>query len=135
MQHDAIYYLRNHNCHKCHQSSILVAIALFSPIIEQIYGDSFVGLASVIVITAISSIFESICDIYVQEFISRGHNWITLLGYIVRNYGSLLIALPLLLKYGNQNGALMAFVAIMISQIIYCIMLHMLYKYKIQSKQ
>lgn len=111
------------------------AIALFSPIIEQIYGDSFVGLASVIVITAISSIFESICDIYVQEFISREHNWITLLGYIVRNYGSLLIALPLLLKYGNQNGALMAFVAIMISQIIYCIMLHMLYKYKIQSKQ
>ena len=111
-----------------------LGVALFSPIIEQIYGDSFVGLAHVIIITAISSIFESLSDIYVQEFISRGYNWITLLGYIVRNYGSILIALPLLLKFGNSYGALMAFIAILISQIIYCIMLHVLYRYKIQTK-
>ena len=111
-----------------------LGVALFSPIIEQIYGDSFVGLAHVIIITAISSIFESLSDIYVQEFISRGYNWITLLGYIVRNYGSILIALPLLLKFRNSYGALMAFIAILISQIIYCIMLHVLYRYKIQTK-
>ncbi|MBQ9138117.1 MAG: oligosaccharide flippase family protein [Alistipes sp.] len=103
-------------------------IALLSPVIEQIYGDSFVGLAPVIVVCAISSIFESICDIYVQEFISQGRNWINFVGYVFRNYGSLLVALPLLMKFGNHHGAFMAYGAIMVIQIVYCILLHILYK-------
>lgn len=111
-----------------------VVIALGSPIIEQIYGDSFVGLAPIIVVTAVLSIFESICDIYVQEFISRGYNWITLAGYIFRNYGSLIVALPLLLKYGNNHGAFWAYSSIMVVQILYCLMLHILYKRKIQTE-
>ena len=109
-----------------------VAIALCSPIIEQIYGDSFVGLAPIIVVTAVLSIFESVCDIYVQEFISRGYNWITLAGYIFRNYGSLIVALPLLIKYGNNHGAFWAYSSIMVVQILYCLLLHILYKRKIQ---
>ena len=110
-----------------------LAIAAFAPIIEQIYGDSFVGLTPVIVVAAISSIFESICDIYVQEFISRGRNWIILAGYIFRNYGSLLIALPLLIKFGDSRGALMAYGAIMVIQIVYCLLLHILYKRTTQT--
>ena len=112
-----------------------LAIAVFAPIIEQIYGDSFVGLTPVIVVAAISSIFESICDIYVQEFISRGRNWIILAGYIFRNYGSLLIALPLLIKFGDSRGALMAYGAIMVIQIVYCLLLHILYKRTTQTPQ
>lgn len=111
-----------------------LAIAALSPIIEQIYGDSFIGLAPVIVVAAISSIFESVCDIYVQEFISRGRNWVNLAGYIFRNYGSLLIALPLLIKFGNQYGAFMAYGAITVTQIIYCFMLQLLYKRTIQTR-
>ena len=110
-----------------------LAIAAFAPIIEQIHGDSFVGLTPVIVVAAISSIFESICDIYVQEFISRGRNWIILAGYIFRNYGSLLIALPLLIKFGDSRGALMAYGAIMVIQIVYCLLLHILYKRTTQT--
>ena len=109
-----------------------VGIAILSPVMESIYGDSFVGLAPVIVVTAIVSIFESISDTYVQEFITHGKNWIVLCGYVIRNYGSLLIALPLLLKYGAEHGAFMAYSAILVTQIIYCLMLHLIYKKSIK---
>ena len=105
-----------------------LAIALLSPLLENLYGASFAGLAPVIVIAAISSVFESICDTYVQEFISVARNWIILAGHILRNYGSLLIALPLLIHFGGKYGALIAYAAIMIAQILYSLMLHMLYK-------
>lgn len=108
-------------------------IALLSPVIEQIYGDSFVGLAPVIVVAAISSVFESICDTYIQEFISRGRNWVILAGHTLRNFGSLLIALPLLMSFGNSRGALVAYGAIMVAQILYSLMLHILYKRTIQT--
>jgi O-antigen/teichoic acid export membrane protein len=111
-----------------------VAIAIASPIIEQIYGESFVGLAPIIIVTAILSIFESVCDTYVQEFISRGYNWITLAGYIFRNYGSLIVALPLLIKFGNNHGAFWAYSSIMVIQILYCFMLHIFYKHKILAR-
>ncbi len=104
-----------------------IGIAALSPVIEMIYGDSFVGLAPVIIVTAIVSIFESISDIYVQEFITRGKNWIIFGSYILRNYGSLLLAWPLLIKYGAQYGAFMAYSAILVMQIIYCLLLHILY--------
>jgi O-antigen/teichoic acid export membrane protein len=105
-----------------------LAIALLSPLLENLYGASFAGLAPVIVIAAISSVFESICDTYVQEFISVARNWIILAGHILRNYGSLLIALPLLIHFGGKYGALIAYAAIMVAQILYSLMLHMLYK-------
>ena len=104
-----------------------IGIAALSPVIEMIYGDSFVGLAPVIIVTAIVSIFESISDIYVQEFITRGKNWVIFGSYILRNYGSLLLAWPLLIKYGAQYGAFMAYSAILVMQIIYCLLLHILY--------
>lgn len=110
-----------------------LAIAICSPIIEHIYGESFVGLAPIVIVTAILSIFESVCDTYVQEFISRGYNWITLAGYIFRNYGSLIVALPLLIKFGNNHGAFWAYSSIMVVQILYCLLLHILYKQKIQK--
>jgi O-antigen/teichoic acid export membrane protein len=109
-------------------------IALLSPVIEMVYGDSFVGLAPVVIVAAISSVFESICDTYIQEFISRGRNWIILAGHILRNFGSLLIALPLLISFGNNHGALMAYGAIMVAQILYSLMLHILYKRTKQAK-
>lgn len=109
-------------------------IALLSPVIEMVYGDSFVGLAPVVIVAAISSVFESICDTYIQEFISRGRNWIILAGHILRNFGSLLIALPLLMSFGNNRGALMAYGAIMVAQILYSLMLHILYKRTKQAK-
>lgn len=109
-------------------------IALLSPVIEMVYGDSFVGLAPVVIVAAISSVFESICDTYIQEFISRGHNWIILAGHILRNFGSLLIALPLLMSFGNNHGALMAYGAIMVAQILYSLMLHILYNRTKQAK-
>lgn len=109
-----------------------VGIAILSPVMESIYGESFIGLAPVIVVTAIVSIFESISDTYVQEFITHGKNWIVLCGYVIRNYGSLLIALPLLLKYGAEHGAFMAYSAILVTQIIYCLMLHLIYKRSIK---
>ena len=107
-------------------------VALLSPVIESIYGESFVGLVPVLIVTAIVSIFESISDIYVQEFITHGKNWIVFGGYVIRNYGSLIIALPLLLKFGTGHGAFMAYSAIMVTQIIYCLMLHIIYKKSIK---
>ena len=109
-----------------------VGIAILSPVMESIYGESFIGLAPVIVLNSIVSIFESISDTYVQEFITHGKNWIVLCGYVIRNYGSLLIALPLLLKYGAEHGAFMAYSAILVTQIIYCLMLHLIYKRSIK---
>lgn len=109
-----------------------VGIAVLSPVIETIYGESFAGLVPVLIVTAVVSIFESISDTYVQEFITHGKNWIVLCGYVIRNYGSLLIALPLLLNYGAEHGAFMAYSAILITQIVYCLMLHLIYRKSIK---
>ena len=107
-------------------------ISLLSPVIESIYGESFAGLVPVLIVTAVVSIFESISDTYVQEFISHGKNWIVFGGYVIRNYGSILIALPLLHRYGAEHGAFMAYSAIMVTQIIYCLMLHIVYRKSIK---
>ena len=101
-----------------------------SPLIELFYGATFDGLSSIISIAAILSVFGCIGDIYVQDFISKGKNWTMFLCGVFRNYGSLLLAWPFMIKYGAAYGASIAFATLLFIQIIYCGVLHYLHTRK-----
>ena len=105
-------------------------IAIGSPIICDMYGHSFNGFTIVLLIAVVTSIFGCIANVYTQEFISRGKNWILLLGYIVRDFGSLAIATPFLFWYGAQYGAAIAYLGVLTTHVIYCIILNRIYKYE-----
>lgn len=102
-------------------------IALGSPIICDIYGQSFNGFTLVLLIAVITSIFGCIAGIYTQEFISRGKNWIIFGAYIIRDFGALALAYPFLLSYGAQYGAAIMYAMLMITHILYCAILHVIY--------
>jgi O-antigen/teichoic acid export membrane protein len=110
-----------------------MAIAIFSPAIDLFYGDSFHGLIPVMLIMVVTSVFGCIANIYTQEFISRGKNWTVFAGYILREYGSLILALPFMIKYGERYGAALMYGAVLIMHIAYCGILK--YKYKKEFKE
>lgn len=103
-------------------------IALLSPIIGKIYGESFVGINIVLILAVVASIFGCMAGIYTQEFISRGKNWSVLMGYLIRDYGALLIIFPLMQKYGQLYGAMIIYLAMIVTHIAYCFILHVIYK-------
>lgn len=104
-----------------------LCIALLSPAIDLFYGDSFHGLIPVMLIMVVTSVFGCIANIYTQEFISRGKNWTILLGYILRDYGSILLVLPLMMQYGERYGAALMYGAVLIMHIVYCAVLNFKY--------
>ena len=110
-----------------------VGIALFSPVIDLFYGDSFHGLIPVMLIMVVTSVFGCIANIYTQEFISRGKNWAIFIGYIIREYGSLILALPFMIKFGNHCGAAVMYGAVFIMHVVYCGILH--HKYNKEFKE
>ena len=110
-----------------------MAIAIFSPAIDLFYGDSFHGLIPVMLIMVVTSVFGCIANIYTQEFISRGKNWTVFAGYILREYGSLILALPFMIKYGERYGAALMYGAVLIMHIAYCGILK--YKYQKEFKE
>lgn len=126
-QHDSIFYTML----KINLVSTIVPasfIALLSPVIGGMYGDTFVGINVVLILAVLASIFGCMAGIYTQEFISRGKNWIVLIGYIIRDYGALLLILPFMFKYGQLYGASIVYIAMIVTHIVYCVILHIMYK-------
>ncbi|MBQ7856621.1 MAG: oligosaccharide flippase family protein [Alistipes sp.] len=110
-----------------------IGIALLSPLIDLFYGDSFHGLVPVLLIMVVTSVFGCIANIYTQEFISRGRTWTIFWGYVLREYGSLIIVTPFIMQYGQQFGAALMYSAVLIMHIVYCSVLH--YKYNKEFKR
>ena len=108
-------------------------IAILSPVIDLFYGDSFHGLIPVMLIMVATSVFGCIANIYTQEFISRGKNWTVFAGYILREYGALILALPFMIKYGEQYGAALMYGAVLVMHIVYCGILK--YNYQKEFKE
>ena len=105
-----------------------MVIAIASPLICHIYGESFDGFLVVLLIAIATSIFGCIAGIYTQEFISRGKNWIILWAYIIREVGALALAYPFLLSYGNRCGASVMYGTVLLMHILYCAALNHKYK-------
>ncbi len=103
-------------------------IAIASPLICSIYGESFNGFLTVLLIATATSLFGCIAGIYTQEFISRGKNWIILWAYIMREFGALALAYPFLVAYGDRHGASIMYGAILLMNIFYCAVLNYQYK-------
>lgn len=105
-----------------------LAIAAASPLICYFYGQSFEGFSSVLLIAVVTSVFGCIANIYTQEFISRGKNWTVFWGYVLRDYGALVVAYPLLLKFDGNHGAAIMYAATLVMHIVYCIVLKIEYE-------
>ena len=103
-------------------------IAIASPLICHIYGESFDGFLIVLLIAIATSIFGCIAGIYTQEFISRGKNWTILCAYIMREFGALALAYPFLLSDGDRHGASIMYGTVLLMQILYCAVLNHKYK-------
>lgn len=105
-----------------------LAVAAATPLICYFYGQSFDGFSTVLLIAVVTSIFGCIANIYTQEFISRGKNWTVFWGYVLRDYGALVAAYPLLPRYGESHGAAIMYASTLVMHIIYCTLLKLEYE-------
>ena len=110
------------------------AIALVSPLICRIYGETFDGLICVFLIMVVTSIFGCMAGLYSQEFISRGRNWTIFWAYVMREYGSIALTCPLLLASGGDYGAAITYGAYLLTHILYCAVLGYRYNKKLNAQ-
>lgn len=107
-------------------ASIIPAIILMmlSYPIECFYGPTFSGLFLVLIVSAIASVFGCIANIYTQELISQGRNWIVLLLYIFRDGGTVLI-LAIVLSFSQEycKSAFLVFAVSLVFHLMYCLII------------
>lgn len=101
-----------------------ILVYLFSSIIAQSYGETFVGLENLITLACFSTIFMSISNVYSQAYTSKGLNWVMFRLRLFRDIGVLILAYFLLMR-GNLglNGA---YILILSGLIIHCIFMFLM---------
>lgn len=106
-----------------------IIVVIISGYIESLYGDTFKGLKYVLIVSALSTLFISIGNVYNQAFMSINKNWQLLLLRIFRD-GFILILFVLLSKQiSNSSEALLMSYTVLISNIIFVVCLVLYYKH------
>ncbi|WP_302577156.1 oligosaccharide flippase family protein [Phocaeicola barnesiae] len=81
-----------------------ILIHLFSKTIIQFYGESFIGLSNVLIVSCYATVFNSIYNIFSSVFMSKNKNWL-LYGITISRDILNLIGLYLLIVLFGINGA------------------------------
>lgn len=81
-----------------------IVIHLFSKTIIQFYGESFIGLSNVLIVSCYATVFNSIYNIFSSVFMSKNRNWLLYAITISRDILNL-IGLYLLIVLFGINGA------------------------------
>ncbi len=107
-----------------------IVIALLSGWICSWYGESYVGMQSVLNVCMFTTVFNSLSNVLTQNLIAMNQNWYLFTTRIIRDLLILGFAALLILKLGK--GSLMYALASLIFQIIYLFLLlskqHSLFK-------
>lgn len=102
-------------------------VILFSKTISSFYGESFIDLPFVIILSTCIAIPNSLSNVYSQELISRGDNWFLLLTRLAKDMLSLLVV-SLLLYFFQFKGAITLCCVSFIIQTLYLFILFLHYK-------
>lgn len=85
--------------------AMIVLVVLFSGVICRFYGESFEGLRSVLIVLSCYTLFAALSNVYVQDFMSRGRNWLLFAVSFGRDFAILAIT-ACLLFYQSTKGAI-----------------------------
>lgn len=106
---------------------MFLVILLFNNLVCSFYGRSFVGLKGVLLVQAFCAIIVSTSNVYVQEFMSRGKNWVILILKIIRDGGALVLAYIIIVSL-QKSGALVLSWSLLITNICFMVSLAILYR-------
>lgn len=81
-------------------------IYTFSNFITLLYGDSFQGLENVINIMVFGSIFNSLSNVYIQVFMSKGKNWAMFFFRLFRDIIVIFFIIHFFSLFKNISGAI-----------------------------
>lgn len=98
-----------------------LAVAVLSNWICSWYGDTYVGLQSILIVVTFSSIISSLANVLTQELMALNKNWFLFGSRFIRDLSSLFMAFGLISIF--QHGALSFAIAMLMSQIIYFVLL------------
>lgn len=84
---------------------MFLGVVVFRDFICSFYGDSFIGLKSVLLVLTFNTISSNASNVYVQEFMAQGKNWFVFLCKIIRDVGTLVLAYFVIIQL-NSKGAL-----------------------------
>ena len=108
-------------------SVMFLGIVVFQNLICSFYGETFVGLKSVLLVLTFNTICSNASNVYVQEFMAQGKNWFVFVCKIIRDVGTLALAYFVIIG-GNQNGALVLSIATCIANIVFTTILAIRYR-------
>ena len=108
-------------------SVMFLGIVVFQNLICSFYGETFVGLKSVLLVLTFNTICSNASNVYVQEFMAQGKNWFVFVCKIIRDVGTLALAYFVIIG-GNQNGALVLSIATCIANLVFTTILAIRYR-------
>ena len=104
-----------------------VVVACFSSFIVSLYGNTFVGMHSVLVVLLLSSVFMCLSNVLLSDFISLGRNWELLFARFVRD-AILLLALYFVVTKNSENAAFNFAIIHVVAYIVFFLVLSLLLK-------
>lgn len=109
-------------------STLVPTIIVFfgSSLISKIYGNSFVGLNTIISIAVFSTVFTSISNVYAQAFTSLGKNWHMFFIRLLRDT-FVLLSFVLLIKVAGMTGSMSMVISNLVIGVIFVILIVMIF--------
>lgn len=104
-----------------------IIVIIFSNVLAKSYGDSFQGLALIISLAVITTIFTSISNVYAQAFTSLNKNWMMLGIRMTRDIASI-IGFVILTIYFNVNCVIALIMSTLLFSIIFLAFSAIVYK-------
>jgi O-antigen/teichoic acid export membrane protein len=109
-------------------------ILIFVDFISSLYGSTFIGMSSVLVIAMFTGVITAITGVYNQEFIALGKNWFLFITRFFRDSLGIVMAIFLIRYINLQSSAALLFAVSMVSiYSIYCLILHITYRKSIKQ--
>lgn len=105
----------------------VVFVILFSNLIQTIYGASFYGIKTIVIVCVISSIFISVSEVYCYKLISKSKPWLVFISRLIRDIFILGITL-IAFTFVTTNQALILSIISLFANILYLILVFFISK-------
>lgn len=105
----------------------ILFVLLFSNTISSFYGETFIGLRPVLMVSVSSAIFVTLSEVFCYELLSRGRNWLVFASRFTRDILTLIISYFLIIRYNDNQAFIMAMVTLTMAA-IYLLLLFGFYK-------
>ena len=112
-----------------------IIVYFLSSWIVSWYGETFVGMASVLNIIILAAIFNCCSNVFRAEFITIGKNWHFFAMRLLRDILLLVLAYWLIQKDRGENAAFYFSIAYVVSSAFYLVILITVYYLKIKDRE